>query len=34
MIKIYPHDVDSTDEMDLSASVWWEISRDYQGYEL
>ena len=34
MIKICPHDVDSTDEMDLSASVWWEISRDYQGYEL
>ena len=34
MIKIYPHDVDSTDEMDLSASIWWEISNDYQGYEL
>ncbi len=34
MIRFYPHDVDSTDEMDLSKSVWWEISRDYQGFEL
>ena len=34
MIRIYPTDVESTDEMDLSKSVWWTISHDYQGYEL
>ena len=34
MIRIYPHDVDSTDEMDFSKTVWWEISRIYKGYPL
>ena len=34
VIQLYPHDVDSTDEMDLSKSISWEISHDYQGYQL
>ena len=33
-IKMYPDDVDSTDEMDLSKSQWWQISKDYKGYQL
>ena len=34
MIKMYPHDVESTDEMNLTESVWWTISQYYQGYSL
>jgi alpha-D-xyloside xylohydrolase len=34
VIPMYPDDVDSTDEMDLSKSQWWQISKDYKGYQL
>ncbi len=34
LIKMYPDDVQSTDDMDFSKSVWWEINKDYQGYKL
>lgn len=33
-IKIYPHDVDSTDDMDLSLSVNINITQDFKGIEL
>ncbi len=34
MIKIYPHDVDSTDDIDFGQCVWWQITRTYKGYQL
>ena len=33
-IKMYPFDVDSTDDMDLTKSVDIEITKDYKGIEL
>ena len=33
-IKIYPDDVDSTDDMDLSRTVTIEITKDYKGTEI
>ena len=33
-IRLYPDDVESTDEMDLSKSQWWLIDKNYQGYPL
>ena len=34
MIKLYPDDVDSTDDMDLSKAVTIEISKEYKGIEI
>ena len=34
MIKVYPHDVDSTDDIDFGQCVWWQITRTYKGYQL
>ena len=33
-IPLYPTDVDSTDEMDLSSATTWAIGKDYKGYTL
>jgi len=33
-IRMYPHDVSSTDEMDLSASVNIEITNSFKGISL
>ena len=34
MIKLYPDDVDSTDDMDLSKAVTIEITKEYKGIEI
>ena len=34
IIPLYPDDVDSTDDMDLSKTIHWSISKDYKGYDL
>ena len=34
VIPLYPDDVDSTDDMDLSKAIHWNISKDYKGYDL
>ena len=34
VIPLYPDDVDSTDDMDLSKVINWNISKDYKGYDL
>ncbi|MBR6979247.1 MAG: alpha-xylosidase [Prevotella sp.] len=34
VIPLYPDDVDSTDDMDLSKTIHWSISKDYKGYDL
>ena len=34
VIPFYPEDVESTDDMDLSKTVHWNISKDYKGYDL
>ena len=34
LIKLYPDDVDSTDDMDLSRAVTIEITKDYKGTEI
>lgn len=34
LIKLYPDDVDSTDQMDLSRAVTIEITKEYKGIEL
>ncbi|MBR6180738.1 MAG: alpha-xylosidase [Prevotella sp.] len=34
IIPLYPDDVDSTDDMDLSKTIHWNISKDYKGYDL
>jgi alpha-D-xyloside xylohydrolase len=33
-IKMYPHDVDSTDDMNLSESVVFEITNEFKGIAL
>ncbi|MBR0048672.1 MAG: alpha-xylosidase [Prevotella sp.] len=33
-IPVYPHDVDSTDDMDLTKATTIEITKDYKGLEL
>ncbi|MBQ4295858.1 MAG: alpha-xylosidase [Prevotella sp.] len=33
-LPLYPTDVDSTDEMDLSSATTWAIGKDYKGYTL
>ena len=33
-IPLYPDDVDSTDDMDLTKTVWLEITPSFQGFEL
>ena len=33
-IRMYPHDVDSTDDMNLSESITIEITEDYKGIAL
>jgi alpha-D-xyloside xylohydrolase len=33
-IPIYPDDVDSTDEMDLSKTVYLDITPDFKGYKI
>jgi alpha-D-xyloside xylohydrolase len=30
-IKMYPHDVDSTDDMDLEKAITIEITKEYKG---
>ena len=32
LIRLYPDDVDSTDDMDLSRAVMMEITKEYKGY--
>ena len=34
VIPLYPDDVDRTDDMDLSKTIHWNISKDYKGYDL
>ena len=34
LIKLYPDDVDSTDDMDLSRAVTIEITKEYNGFQL
>jgi alpha-D-xyloside xylohydrolase len=34
LIKLYPDDVDSTDDMDLSRAVTIEITKDYKGISI
>ena len=34
VIKMYPHDVDSTDDMDLSQSIAITINNDFKGIAL
>jgi alpha-D-xyloside xylohydrolase len=34
LIKLYPDDVDSTDDMDLSRAVTIEITKDYKGVSI
>ena len=31
LIKMYPDDVDSTDDMDMSKVITTEITKDYKG---
>ena len=33
-IKLYPDEVNSTDDMDMSKVVTLEITKDYQGTEI
>ena len=34
LIRMYPHDVDSTDDMNLSESITIEITEDFKGFNL
>jgi alpha-D-xyloside xylohydrolase len=34
LIKMYPDEVDSTDDMDMSKTITIEITKDYKGITL
>ena len=34
LIRLYPDDVDNTDQMDLSKAITIEITKEYKGLEI